>query len=354
MTTAPGTRAAALHRDALVWDNHGCMPLESAALLAQYLPQLTRYRDAGTDVVMINVGYGEMPLGETLERLAHLRRYLRAHPEHYVEALSVADIERAKASGMLAVGFDLEGMAPIQDELALISTFYDLGVRWMLIAYNRTNRIGGGCHDADPGLTDLGREALDEMARVGMVCCCSHTGYRTALDVMRYSKNPVILSHSNPRALKDHPRNVPDEILDACARTGGVIGINGIGIFLGDNEIASEVFVRHVDYVAQAGRRRARRHRHGLRVRPGRARRRPAEVQAHLSRRLGLRAGDPLQAARGAARGHRGPARARVLGGRRASDSRRQLGPSSERRMEVKLSETRRGAARLLPLTVKP
>ena len=121
----------------------------------------------------------------------------------------MADIERAKAEGLLAVGFDVEGMAPIQDELALISTFYDLGVRWMLIAYNRTNRIGGGCHDADPGLTDLGREALDEMARVGMVVCCSHTGYRTTLDVMRYSKNPVILSHSNPRALKDHPAQRP-------------------------------------------------------------------------------------------------------------------------------------------------
>jgi membrane dipeptidase len=251
MIAAIDARAAALHRSALVWDNHGCMPLETQALLAEYLPQLTRYRDAGTDVVMINIGFGEMTLGEHLERLAHLRRYVRAHPEHFVEALTVADIERAKASGRLAVGYDIEGMAPIQDELALISTFYDLGVRWMLIAYNRTNRIGGGCHDTDPGLTDYGREALDEMARVGMVVCCSHTGYRTTLDVMRHSKNPVILSHSNPRAHKDHPRNVPDEILDACARTGGVVGINGIGLFLGDNDISSATYVRHVDYVAK-------------------------------------------------------------------------------------------------------
>jgi membrane dipeptidase len=251
VTSTSGARASALHRDALVWDNHGCIALESAALMDEYMPQLVRYREAGTDVVMINIGFGEMTLGEHVERLARLRRYIRAHPEHYVEALSVASIERAKAQGKLAVGFDVEGMAPIQDELALISTLYDLGVRWMLIAYNRTNRIGGGCHDADPGLTDLGREALDEMARVGMVVCCSHTGYRTTLDVMRYSENPVILSHSNPRALKDHPRNVPDEILDACARTGGVIGINGIGIFLGDNDIATETFVRHIDYVAK-------------------------------------------------------------------------------------------------------
>jgi membrane dipeptidase len=244
-------RAAALHRDALVWDNHGCLPLESAALMAQYLPQLERYRAAGTDVAMINIGYGEMALGDHLARLAQLRRWVRSHPELCVEALTTGDIRRAKAEGKLAVGYDVEGMAPIQDELALISLFYDLGVRWMLIAYNRTNRIGGGCHDTDPGLTDLGRAALDEMARVGMVACCSHTGYRTALDVMRYSANPVILSHSNPRALKDHPRNVPDQLLDACAATGGVVGINGIGIFLGDNDISTEAFVRHVDYVAR-------------------------------------------------------------------------------------------------------
>ena len=68
---------------------------------------------------------------------------------------------------------------------------------------------------------------------------------------MDYARNPVIFSHSNPRALKDHPRNITDEAIKACARTGGVVGINGIGDFLGKNDDRTETFVRHVDYVAQ-------------------------------------------------------------------------------------------------------
>jgi membrane dipeptidase len=119
----------------------------------------------------------------------------------------------------------------------------------MLIAYNRGNLVGGGCHDdIDSGLTAFGRAVLDEMARVGMVVCCTHTGPRTTLDVMAYSKKPVIFSHSNPRALHDHQRNITDEAMRACAATGGVVGINGVGIFLGDNDIRTETVVRHIDY----------------------------------------------------------------------------------------------------------
>jgi membrane dipeptidase len=69
------------------------------------------------------------------------------------------------------------------------------------------------------------------------------------MDVMEYSSKPVILSHSNPRALHEHPRNVTDDVMRACAATGGVVGLNGIGIFLGDNDISTDTFVRHVDYV---------------------------------------------------------------------------------------------------------
>ena len=91
---------------------------------------------------------------------------------------------------------------------------------------------------------------IDEMNRVGMVLCCSHTGERTALEAIERSAAPVIFSHSNPRAVWDHPRNIRDNVIRACAQRGGVIGINGIGHFLGEGGDLSEALARHVDYVA--------------------------------------------------------------------------------------------------------
>jgi len=117
------------------------------------------------------------------------------------------------------------------------------------LAYN--NGLGGGCHDEDCGLTAFGRQVLDEMARIGMVAGCSHVGQRTALETMEYSANPVILFHSNPRAKWDHPCNVRVEAMKVCAATRGVIGLNGIGIFLGNNEATARRHVEHLDYAAQ-------------------------------------------------------------------------------------------------------
>lgn len=122
----------------------------------------------------------------------------------------------------------------------------------MLLVYNRRNLAGSGCHDADDtGLTELGRALLAEMDRVGMVRCCSHAGYRTAREIIDSSDRPVIFSHSNPRSLRDHPRNIPDELIRACAATDGVIGINGVGLFLGTGPPTAEIILRNLDYVAQ-------------------------------------------------------------------------------------------------------
>ena len=240
--------ARRLHEEALVWDNHGCLPIR---LDDEYLPQLSRYRETGVDMVSINVGFGDMPWHRHVEMLAHFRAWLAARPEDYILALTAGDILTAKTDGKLAVAFDIEGAGAIQDQLSLIQLYYDLGVRWMLIAYNQNNLAGGGCHDEDPGLSAFGRRMVAEMARTGMVVCCSHTGTRTTLDAIAHSPAPVILSHSNPRANWDHPRNLPDEVLDACAAGGGVVGINGIGIFLGQNDCSSEAIVRAIDYTVQ-------------------------------------------------------------------------------------------------------
>jgi membrane dipeptidase len=120
----------------------------------------------------------------------------------------------------------------------------------MLFAYNLNNLVGGGCHDQDVGLTALGRAVIREMNRVGMLVDCSHTAHRTTLEAMEASEAPVIFSHSCAKALWKHGRNITDEQIKACAGTGGVIGINGIGNFLGKNDISSAKFVDHVAHVA--------------------------------------------------------------------------------------------------------
>jgi len=204
------------------------------------------------NVASINIGDAQQPLETLIRMSAVIRSFVRRNPADYVLVEKVDDIEAAKKAGKLAVTLDIEGAFAIADQLSLLELFYDLGVRWMAMVYNRKNLVGAGCHDdRDDGLTEVGRAFIAEMDRLGMVKCCSHTGYRTAMDVLSSTATPTIFSHSNPLALKKHPRNITDEMIDACAKTGGVVCLNGIGIFLGENDVRVSTFVDHIDYVVQ-------------------------------------------------------------------------------------------------------
>ena len=232
-----------------VWDHHACLPLRPND--PAFLPQLARHKAAGFDAITVNIGFGEQGPEEHLRMIAALRHWLMARPEEYLLLLEADDVERARSTERLAVGFDIEGANAVGDQLSLIQLYYDLGVRWMLMAYNTSNRAGGGCQDEDGGLTNFGRAMVAEMERVGMLLCLSHTGHRTVREVIAMATQPLIFSHSNCAALHPHPRNIPDELIRACAATGGVVGINGVGIFLGKNDISSETYARHVDHVVQ-------------------------------------------------------------------------------------------------------
>lgn len=232
--------------EALIWDNHACTTIRPGH--AGSLADLERHRRAGVDVVGLNVGFDAVPASDAVVLLADFRRWLRAHPAHYALAGSVAEIDAAKRAGKLAVFFNLEGGNALHGHASMVSLYYDLGVRWMLFAYNRTNALAGGCQDLDQGLTDLGREVLAEMERVGMMVCCSHIGERSALEIMALATKPVIYSHSNPLGRWRHARNISDRAMRACAATGGVVGLNGIGVFLGENDARVETFVEHVEY----------------------------------------------------------------------------------------------------------
>ena len=245
------TESEALLRDALVWDNHACMPLRPDD--DSFLPQLERAHRVGVNAITLNIGFGQCSREQHLAVLRAFRRWIEARPEQYCLANSVADIERAAGEGRLAVLFDIEGMALLDDgDLDLIDELRRQGVGWMLVAYNRANHAGGGCmDDEDPGLSEHGRRVLSRMREVGMIACCSHTGHRTARDVIENAGNPVIFSHSNAAAVHAHPRNIPDELARACAAGGGVVGVTGIGAFLGEGTDYAELLARHVDHYVQ-------------------------------------------------------------------------------------------------------
>ena len=180
--------------------------------------------------------------------LAAFRRWLDASQD-YALAGAAEELRAARAAGRMAVAFDLEGMNALDGSLDMLHLFHSLGVRQILFAYNRNNAAGGGCHDEDGGLTDFGRAVVREMNALGMLIDCSHCGYRTTMEAMERSCAPVVFSHSNPRALRDHERNIRDEQARACAATGGVVGVNGIGLFLGEDDVRTITLADHVEYL---------------------------------------------------------------------------------------------------------
>ena len=236
-------QAQHIHNHALVWDTHACFPLKPNSDLTE----LKRYSDSGVNFVSLNIGMDMDSFENVIQVLACFRNHIASHPEDYVLALTVQDILKAKESDRLAIAFDLEGSDPLLGNINLVSFYYDLGVRQMLLAYNKDNRASGGCMEGDIGLTDFGKAVIREMNQVGMVVDVSHMGFRATMEAFETSTKPVIFSHSNPKGLREHARNISDEQIKACAQTGGVVGINGIGDFLGGT--SSELIVENIEYV---------------------------------------------------------------------------------------------------------
>jgi membrane dipeptidase len=231
----------------LLWEQHCCLPLVPEADVGE----LARYQRPGGAYVSVNVGYAPHTADDVLTLLHAWRQRIQGD-DRLALAPTMTDIDDAVAAGKVAVGFDLEDSAPLEGDLDRVAEFYDLGVRTLLPTYNHRNAAGSGCLDAsDEGLTPYGRDLVRELNTVGIVADGSHCGQRTGLDLCEVSTKPVVYSHSCLRALWEHPRNITDDQARACAETGGVIGITGVGIFLGPNDASMAALCRHIDYAVE-------------------------------------------------------------------------------------------------------
>jgi membrane dipeptidase len=161
-------------------------------------------------------------------------RAVERHPADLMIATSVADIRRAKQQQKIAALMGIEGGHAIENSLAALRDFYRLGVRYMTLTHNNTNDWADSSRDEPRhnGLTDFGKEVVREMNRLGMLVDVSHVSDRTMSDVLDISTAPIIASHSSARALSNHPRNIPDDLLRRIAKNGGVVMVNYYPVFI--------------------------------------------------------------------------------------------------------------------------
>ena len=229
-------------KKSLVWDAHsGLFPSSEMDL-----DNLLSWQEYNVNYLSINVGFDVMSRDATLATLAAYRRWLMARPDQFLLAGTLLDIYNARDKGRLAISFDIEGMNALGGDINMVEIYHTLGVRQMLFAYNLNNSAAGGCHDIDIPLTKFGVEILAEMNRVGIIVDASHVSYLSSMELIERSSSPVVFSHSNPWSIWRHQRNIKDEQIKACAARGGVIGLNGLAIFIGDNDSSSESLLRHL------------------------------------------------------------------------------------------------------------
>jgi membrane dipeptidase len=176
-------------------------------------------------------------------------------PDRVMLVEEAQDILRAKQEGKFGMIFGFQNASPLGDDSTLLSIFHKLGVRVIQLTYNEANALGYGCMEPnDTGLTGLGIQVVQGMNRLGIVVDLAHTGYRTSRDAIEISEDPVIFSHANPLALKDNPRNKPDELIQLLAEKGGIIGLMPHPYFSKSapgKRPTMEDFFEQVDYVVQ-------------------------------------------------------------------------------------------------------
>ncbi len=246
-------RARALLERAILVDGHNDLPWairesESAPMDVEAY-DLRRSTPGDTDLARLRAGRigaqfwsvyvpADLPGGgfarAQLEQIDIARRVVAKYPEALGLALGADDVEREKKAGRIASLLGIEGGHALENSLGALRAYYDLGVRYMTLTHGKTLDWADSATDAPRhgGLPRFGVEVVREMNRLGMLVDLSHVSPETMHDALRVSEAPVIFSHSSARAVCDHPRNVPDDVLKLLPRNGGVVMVTFVASFV--------------------------------------------------------------------------------------------------------------------------
>lgn len=228
--------------------------------------------EAVADYVAGGFGLVSQSIDPPYRLSAHVRSYLDVSPDPmtalrtiaWVRALvrdsedlafveTLADVAQARRDGRLAVMLHSQTSTQFGFDLDLVSELHAAGLRVSGLAYNLRTLAADGCvEESNAGLSRFGRRLVQELNDVGIVVDGSHTGERSSLEAIDCSRTPVVFSHNGCRALHEHPRNLTDEQLRACAARGGVIGIVAIPPFLtGTSRVGLEAVGDHIVHAVE-------------------------------------------------------------------------------------------------------
>lgn len=240
-------RAIQLHKSSLVFDGHNDLPWEirtkasaswDQADIAQPQPRFH------TDIARLRAGnvgaqywsvyvpaetrFSGQSAHQVLEQIDLVKRMIAKYPDTFEFADSADDVERIYKEGKIASLIGMEGGHAIENSLSLLRIFRQLGVKYMTLTHGDTLEWADSATDEPKhgGLSEFGEEIVLEMNRLGMIVDISHISPDAMKDAIRVSKAPVMASHSSARAVADHPRNVPDDVLKLVAENNGVVMVN--------------------------------------------------------------------------------------------------------------------------------
>jgi membrane dipeptidase len=246
-------RARALHAQSLLIDGHNDYPwalrehdparnldgLDISKPQPSIMTDIPRLKAGGVGGQFWSVYtpvelQGQAAVTATLEQIDIVHRMMRKYPESFELALSADDIERIHKSGRIASLIGMEGGHSIDNSLADLRMFYKLGARYLTLTHTANTAWADSANGPAEhhGLTAFGEAVVKEMNWLGMLVDLSHVSPETMEDALRVTEAPVIFSHSDARALNDHIRNVPDDILKLLPKNGGVIMVTFVPGFV--------------------------------------------------------------------------------------------------------------------------
>jgi membrane dipeptidase len=243
----PGLEATAqrIHRETMIVDTCNTAEWDDDYVIDRLAP-------SGVNVIVKTIA-SQTDYAETGSQIAPWFAKMRRYAKFLGKATDAREVDAVVADGRVAVIYALQNSKPLDEDIELIEVYYELGVRVIQLTYNYRGLAGDGCVERrDGGLSDWGVRLIEAMNDLGIVVDASHASPLTALDAIEVSRYPVILSHSNARAVVNNNRNVPDEVIKALGAKGGYMGL---AVFLPmitedrDRTPALEEFLAHIDHV---------------------------------------------------------------------------------------------------------